>query len=240
MQQRRVRWGRERQASASWHLLPRQQLPQGPPRPTVVQTGAARATWAVATGPGLQFRHSKASGARLPPRLLGGHQCWGCCWVGGRKNMTCGHERWEGKTVALTLLPLLFMPPAPAAPARSAAWPALCRRPAPLTTAVMLSCEPRAYASMHSARAAYSAPAARHLSASCVASSLSTASHSPSLASTSTRLAAGEGRGGGHSGAWWLLACSLWGSIGGRMHSSSRWPAPARRSLQGGFVAEVR
>ena len=55
----------------------------------------------------------------------------------------------------------------------------------------MLSWEPRAYASMHSACAAYSAPRFRHLSAISVASSLSTASHSPSLASTSTRLAAG-------------------------------------------------
>lgn len=48
---------------------------------------------------------------------------------------------------------------------------------------------------MHRARAAYSAPAPRHLSASRVASSLSMASHSPSLASTSTRLAAGGGQG---------------------------------------------
>ena len=100
MQQGRVRWGRERQASASWHLLPRQQLPGGPPRPTAVQRGAARATWAGATGPGLQCRHLKASGARLPPRLLGvqWRYCW--VWVGGRKNMTCPREHEGGQVGA--------------------------------------------------------------------------------------------------------------------------------------------
>lgn len=185
VRQQQVRGRQERPASANARPQPRHWLPQGPPDPTAAQRWGVRPP---ATRPGPLRWRLQASGARRLPLLLGVRPRYGC-WVQERKNMTC--RGGSGSAVGAGLQAVERHPSPATLQATTPGAP--CRRthhPRQRTTAVMLSCEPRAYASMHSARAAYSAPAPRHLSASRVASSLSMASHSPSLASTSTRLAA--------------------------------------------------